>query len=507
MRIAERAARVLSVRFSLAGLSACLSPCLSGPAVLVALAAAVPCVAQVKDAAPYAAVVTADNTPLRCGDGLYYRVADLSRGQVVEVDGESANWSRVAYPAGTPAYVKVEEATADEATATVRLKSPSALKAVHVAAGFGSSWKALLTAPINEGTTLKWLETVKDNGVVLGYKVVAPAGAKGYVENKSLRKANSEEAARVGLAVARETAKPAVKPGEAKPADAKPTETKPAGTSPAVTNLADPIVPSGVTPGATPGTPTPAALSMMPAVVPSVTPAADGSAQPTTAVDAAIETPDPKKPLRIGTLDQLESTFQAVRKQPIEQAELDALLTEFDRSIASAAENPEKQFQVKQLERRRDALKIIKEARDRSLALTRAQQDIDSRGKLVNQRLAELEAQRVYTIIGLLVPSTVYDGKRLPLMYRLQSVGSASPTTIGYLRPADALQLQTKVGTVVGVVGEASIDRSLMLNIIAPTRVDSLQAAVTGQPQSQTPSLTPGVIPSTNAVVGEPVQR
>ncbi len=489
MRVALGSAGVLSLRLSWT--------MLAGPAVLVALAAAVPCVAQVKDVSPYAAVVTADNTPLRCGDGLYYRVADLSRGQVVEVDAESANWfdaesanwSRVSYPAGTPAYVKAEEATADEATATVRLKSPSALKAVHVAAGFGSSWKALLATPINEGTTLKWLETVKENGVVVGYKVVAPAGAKGFVENKSLRKANADEAARVGLAVSREAAKPAeAKPAESKPSEAKAPEIKPAGVSPGVTNLADPIVPNGATPAASAS-----------GTAPAVTPAAEVSAQPADAQPGAVETPDPKKPLRIGTLDELEATFQAVRRQPIEQAELDALLIEFDRSIASASGNPEKEFQRKQLERRREALKIIKEARDRKVALSKAQQDIDNQGKLVNQRLAELEAQRVYTIIGMLVPSTVYDGKRLPLMYRLQSVGSASPTTIGYLRPADALQLQTKVGMVVGVVGDASIDRSLMLNIIAPTRVDTLQAAVTSKPQSE----TPGVTPSSNAAVGE----
>lgn len=455
---------------------------LIGPAAMVALAAAVPCLAQVKDVAPYAAVVTADNTPLRCGDGMYYRVADLGRGQVVEVDAESANWSRVAYPSGTPAYVKVDEATADEASATVRLKSPSSLKAMNFAAGFGGSWKVLLAAPVNEGTTLKWLETVKEDGVVRGYKVVAPAGARGYVENKSLRKASPDEAARVGLAVARQAEKPAeVKPVEAKPVEPKPVGTTPAGTSPAVTNLADPMDP-GTSPVASETAATPGTIPTEPEV------------------GGTIETPDAKKPLRIGTLDELESTFQSVRRQPIEQAELDALLTEFDRSIEHAAGNPEKEFQRKQLERRREALRIIKEARDRKVALMRAQQDIDSRGRVVNQRLAELEAQRVYTIIGLLVPSTVYDGKRLPLMYRLQSVGSASPTTIGYLRPADAMQLQTKVGMVVGVVGDASIDRSLMLNIIAPTRVDTLQAVATGVPQS-------AATPSTNAAVEEPGQR
>lgn len=475
-------------------------PVTFGALAFVAMSAA-PCAAQVKDVAPYAAVVTADNTPLRCGDGLYYRVADLARGQVVEVDGESANWSRVSYPSGTPAFIKADEASADEVTATVRVKAPSSLKAMNFAAGFGGSWKVLLATPVNEGTTLKWLETVKEDGVVRGYKVVAPAGAKGYVENKSLRKATPEEAARVGLAVARETPKPAetkpeIKP-EAKP-EVKPSATTPPATTPAVTNLADPIVPNGSAP-ATTSTPS----GTTPANSNSATPAADPAAQPTT----GLETPDPKKPLRVGTLDELEATFQSVRRQPIEQAELDALLTEFDRSIESASAIPEKEFQRKQLERRRDALKIIKEARDRKLALTRAQQDIDSRGKLVNQRLAELEAQRVYTIIGLLVPSTVYDGKRLPLMYRLQSVGSASPTTIGYLRPADALQLQTKVGMVVGVVGDASIDRSLMLNIIAPTRVDTLQAAATGQPAGQPQSQSPGVTPSTNAAVGEPGQH
>ena len=43
----------------------------------------------------------------------------------------------------------------------------------------------------------------------------------------------------------------------------------------------------------------------------------------------------------------------------------------------------------------------------------------------------------------------------------------------------DNLDIQSKVGLIVGVIGEASIDPTLQLNIVSPVRVDPLKASTT----------------------------
>jgi hypothetical protein len=93
----------------------------------------------------------------------------------------------------------------------------------------------------------------------------------------------------------------------------------------------------------------------------------------------------------------------------------------------------------------------------------------------VAEQLRLAEDGRVYTIVGQLQPSTVYDGQKLPLMYRIVSVGGVSPRTLGYLKDDAEMNLLGKIGAVVGVIGEAQVDRSLMLNVITPVRVDVLK--------------------------------
>lgn len=428
-----------------------------------------PAAAQgMKDVTPYSAVVTSDNASIRCGAGMYYRVTELPKGRTVQIDGEDGQFARITYPAGTAAFVRArdsaggEVARADEAAGTVKLTAENQLMAMNAAGGFDVSWKGLFEKPIAAGTSLKLLETVKKDGTVVGYKVVAPANAKGFVELKALRRAGDAGPPTVPAA-------PEIKPQppiQPQPRPADPAAPRPATPDnpllqPINTNPATPVIP-GPTGAAEPGTPK--------AVAP--------------------------QPLlrRIGSLDELEAAFQQVRKQPAAEAEYGALIAEFERAIGQV--NATDGGRKRQLERRRDALTIQSELRDKQQALERTKKEIDESSKRVSTRLAELERQRVYTIIGLLVPSTVYDGKNLPLMYRLQAVGITAPPTIGYLAPKPELQLETKLGMVVGVVGESTIDRALSLNVIDPIRVDVLQA-VDGK--DVTPPTPPPAQPSAAA--------
>ncbi len=409
---------------------------LSGAAALSAFSPTT--LAQVKDVAPYTATATMDGVTVRCGSGFYYKVAELSKGQSVKVTGEEGTWLRIEYPAGTPALVKEEDGRLDQASGSVRLTRPSALWAYNVTGGTSptASWKALMSEPLPEGSSLKLIEAIKDGDKVAGYKVVAPANAQGYVEAKFLKRAAGEDPA---------------------------PKTEPQTPAKTDTGVLEPMVP--------PGSPPVPKEEPKPAETAPVTISQEAPDRP---VEIAPANPEQR---RVGTLEQLEATFQEIRTQPEATAELDALYAELRRAAEQTGSDPKLQFRRAQLERRRDFVKLRMDIRDQLAEIERAKRSIDEGNDRLRVRIAELERQRVYTIIGLLVPSTVYDGTRLPLMYRLQSVGSTAPPTIGYIAPKAELQLKSKLGMVVGVVGEQTMDRSLNLNVINPIRVDVLQGA------------------------------
>jgi hypothetical protein len=68
--------------------------------------------------------------------------------------------------------------------------------------------------------------------------------------------------------------------------------------------------------------------------------------------------------------------------------------------------------------------------------------------------------------------STVYDGNRLPLLFRVTD--PAAGQTVAYVAPKDANRLTTMVGLLVGIRGTKRFDEALKLNIIDPGTVDIL---------------------------------
>lgn len=479
-------------------------------AAVAGLASVAP--AQVKDAAPYWAVVTADNAPLRSGEiqGAY-RVAELPKGQVVRVDGESGNMARVLYPAKITVFLKISDSPqppqVDTAAGTVRLAQATKLRAAN-AAGFEPSWMLLRKEPYPEGTTLKLVETMKaDDGTLAGYRLSAPDGSRGFVEQSSLRRATDAEIAAHEKSIGAPASKPEPKAEPApapKPAEAKPTT--PEATPPADNSLLKPMTPAGQQPATTPS-------NTEPTTTPPVTPAPAPEAVPV--VEHKTTPAVQPKPVErtVGTLETLESSFQKVRSEPLMEAEFDALIAEFERSINST-DKTKYPRRYGQLVARRDYLRLRVDSRDQMRVIEEAKQRADNARSQSVQRLAELEAQRVYTVVGQLLPSNVYDGKDLPLMYRLQSVGGVVPRTLGYLKPQERLQIPTKLGMVVGVIGQATLDPSLRLNIFDAVRVDVLKAADTVPPASnsappeslpENPVPTqPETPPSAGAGEGEP---
>jgi len=83
-----------------------------------------------------------------------------------------------------------------------------------------------------------------------------------------------------------------------------------------------------------------------------------------------------------------------------------------------------------------------------------------------------LEAQGDYTAVGRLNASAIYDGRRLPMLFRLQEPGEGP--TIAYVVPSSAMPLGEYTGQLVGVVGRTRYDEGLRLNLITPERIEIL---------------------------------
>ena len=75
-----------------------------------------------------------------------------------------------------------------------------------------------------------------------------------------------------------------------------------------------------------------------------------------------------------------------------------------------------------------------------------------------------------YTVIGRLRRSRIYDGGRLPLLFRLEDPGSGR--TIAYVKPVEGMPLGEGVGRIVGIVGNERQDLNRRIKIVTPYRFE-----------------------------------
>jgi len=394
---------------------------------------------------PYFAVVSANDAAARCGSsesiGLLnsmYQVARLQPGQVLKVDGEAQGWARTTYPVGACVFIPSDCAQLDPATHTVTLVKPTRPKAPNMVLGLKGSWKDALEQPLAAGMKLTLVENepAADGRGNTAFKCAAPETARCFVPSNALRKASQEEVNAFMAA------------GGAAMSNPRPQASAPQGANQGT-----------FAPGAGAGAP---------------------AAAPTTTAQAPVQAaPIEIKPLQIrpSQFERLESAFESVKKQPAESAEYTELLAEFRKALDKIKpEDTGAKMNRARLQQRIDflTLKADMQAKQRELAATSSEFTQDE--KRLAEKMAEVDRVRQYTIVGRLSGSTIYDGKRLPLMFRVQSVGGAAPRTLAYVRPDEALGIDSKLGQVVGVVGEPVMDPALKLNIITPTRIDILEA-------------------------------
>ncbi|MDQ7013629.1 MAG: hypothetical protein Q9O74_06990 [Planctomycetota bacterium] len=451
--------------------------------------------AQTVPVEPYYAVTTGDDVPLKAGDmDGYYHVAMLERGRVVWVDAEGGGWARVAYPPDLPVYVRAEDVSAEDGGKAVVLTRESGLKSVNQAGGFGASWQRAMPrgedAPI--GTRLRVFSDIKDtNDKTIGYAVVPPRGARAYLKVGALRAATDAEveAYLSSLPEAGDESDAA----EAEPNDADSTGSdEPAAGDADQTDAAD----ERDVPTAEPITEPPAATTEEldaggrdidlrdPDADASDTPAGERE-QPAAADQATTDTDDGVTRITqgeadatarmIGTLRQLSDLFNQVQQQDSDTAELDEMAAELRRAIAAQGDDAVGQRITTSLGQRLQLIEMRISARDARRELRAKRESIDASFTEIATRIRELETTRGYQFVGRLVRSSVYDGNRLPLMYRIVSVNESVPRTIGYIVPSEnELNMTARLGEIVGVLGTSTLDRDLNLRIVTPTRIDTL---------------------------------
>jgi hypothetical protein len=437
--------------------------------------------AQISQVEPYWAYVTEGDVLLRSGfrDSVeYYPVAKLAQGTLVRVDGESKDWMQVTYPPGTTAFAPFDTGLVDVAGKTFTLTKQSRLSAANMNDGLKGSWRPLLATPLEPGTKLTLAEFAPvESNRGKAWKVIAPEQARGFLPTKSVRKANESEIALYQRASGHvPNPQATTSPGVGASTTASPEPTNPSTNTntgqldaPAVVDLRNPNT----------GTPTPAETNPPPV-----------ASQPWPTKNQTRPAPSKaSQPRSKPTIAGLEAAFNAVLKLPIVDGEFNELIAEFERAIN---ELPSDEVRTKTaLGQRLELLRIRADLQAQRRQIMADQEAVSGDKTIVEQRIADFDRARQYVVVGRLSASTIYDGTRLPLMYRVQTVGgTVSGRTLGYVRPQEGVDPERYIGAIVGIVGEANLDPALRLNIVTPTRIDSLDS-LTNQTAEATPTESP----------------
>jgi hypothetical protein len=336
----------------------------------------------------------------------------------------------------------------------------------------------LFESPLPVGTTLEFREEIAGiGGKVSKYLVTAPRPPhvsmqpRGFVPMASIRDATAAEIA--AYQSARGTTPPTspTKPDpaggneQAPGSGTSPQDPTPTNPSPGETldeSLLEPMV-SGELPDL-PGQ----------AVAVQATPQT-GGVLGTGGQEGSVTGQNTQRDLVALTVVQLNESFDQLRALPRERmdAGLEEMLAECRRSAAALVNEPSL---VAGINQRIAWLELRIKLRDQRLELERALADADRRQADVAGRVQAWQDQRAYTLIGRLLPSTLYDGNRLPLMYRIEAIeGPGLQRTVGYIMPAEGQSLAGHVGAVVGVIGSTRFDQALGVRIVTPSRVDHLE--------------------------------
>jgi hypothetical protein len=415
--------------------------------------------AQSAEFQPYIAAVTKDQIFVHSGaDSRYYPFCTLDEGDLVEVTGEKSGWARIATAGaafdGVFGYIKYPRSDAgrfrleDNKQTGVTLGMMD-LIAPNMNENYSPehSWKPL-GGKLPAGHTVRVLETTETDREIV-HKVALPAEASGWTNMIHLRKATAAEVAAWEAALGT----------TGRPIEAKTQASTSREVQPVAPRAMDPVpdiqpLPSG-------------GEIVDPATDPALNPSLAGNVQPST--EMTIE--EEEFNLWHEKLLNLEDAFMALSvSSPRESADVGPLRNKYeDMAMAAAEEEPViSSFAA----RRATQLAVWSEVQERKADLARLKQRVQVATEDFDAAKMAIAMSGDYAAVGRLEASSVYNGKSLPELYRVQD--EKSGRTIAYLKPDAEFQLAGLLGQLVGIAGEIEYDGTLRVNMLTPRHVDVL---------------------------------
>ena len=426
----------------------------------------------------FTATVSADNVYLRSGPSKVsaYPFGKMKIGDVVEVEEESYGWAKVRTrgPAfgNTYAYVLAnDKVTLSPDGKTLTAVSATEVRAPNINADGNPDASTKVIGQLNAGETLNVVGQVNGEREK-AHKVVMPPTAIGYIDMNFLRRATSGEAQAVA------------------DAPSAPTKTAPQGAPPVnaiegggtVIGESNPAPAPGGTVTVDPNAKSDKAATKSSTKSDKKAAQADAAAEPKSVVEPAprvkteIEIAAEKRRAMHG---DLEAIWVKVKAEPLGSSELTTLKERY----LILTNDPACEAEILALAKARvQQLDIQIEAQQRIQELKKLRAGIDADSEQLKAIKLAMEARSDYTVVGVLNASTVYDGVRLPLLFRLTD--PAAGQTVAYVAAKDPNMLTTMLGTLIGIRGTKRFDEALKVNIVDPGTIDILTIRKEKQVQS-----------------------
>ncbi|MCI0365217.1 MAG: hypothetical protein L0219_15205 [Phycisphaerales bacterium] len=398
----------------------------------------------------FIAVIKGQDVYVRCGAAeSYYPFSKVDTGDLVKVTGEKFDWVRVvtvgpAFKHGF-GYVKQSKDEAGRFRLTADGTSGVTLGKTEIIAPNldaknepKDSWKSIVRLEADQ--TLRVLGTIQTDKDII-YKVALPASAQGWISKAYIERGTPDQEAQWKIMltkVAKGVDEEAPPPSAADEPPVHSVSNAPVNKTPAQANPE-----CDETEADDSGLP--------PAVV--------------AVADTPVQPAEPKK----ATFEDLEAAYKLLQKEPIHTAEVGPLRALY---IDLAERSSADQRTARRAKARSQQLEIWADIQKRRTDLEAFRARSKMSAEETDAVRKALESSAEYAAVGRIAASTIYDGKSLPRLLRIQD--AASGRTIAYLQPDEQMELVNLIGTLVGVVGERNYDETLRLNIITPGRIDSL---------------------------------
>ncbi len=444
---------------------------------------------------PYLAALTADDVVRSGPDARYYPFAKVSTGDVVRVVGEKAGWARVA-TAGpafrlTFGFIKHSRTGTGRVrldpggrTGTTTAKTDVFAPNLDSDSDPTSSWKPAVSLPA--GREVRIVETISTTDEVI-YRIVIPADAEGWIDPKHLRRATPSEAAAFQAALSEKAPIPTVpatsldvpRQAPASSSDVVPVTKQPpvgraklnqgATIQPPVGEHTPTTAPPNALVHAGPVAIDPASTAGAP---PGETAPPVSDALPAAPRPRPVPRPIPPEQRRAKImLQDLEVAYTRLLQEPIETAEVGPLRLLY---IDLADRHKDSRAIARFARTRASQLELWSEVQERRAEMTEAVEKARQTTKSAEASRQVIASFDRYAAVGRLDASTIYDGKRLPKLLRVQD--TTSGRTLLYIEPDDRFDYANLLGQRVGIVGESMKDDGLRVTLINPRRIDVLNA-------------------------------